>query len=303
MKRKVIQLAGKTLVVSLPSKWAKKYGVKKGAEVEVEEGEGSIVFFSQGQSPIMKKTLDAKDINIMLGRTLGGFYKAGYDEVEISYYSPDQYAKISEVLNRTCIGYEIIKQGQRTILIKNISDLHPDEFQNISRRLFLSLLSSADDTLTYFKQGDLKDLAEIETRDLIITKYSDLCRRMVNIKGMDSTRKTTTYYYICEQLEKVGDAYKDFAKFIIKNKIKQSSADCIRILDEINQLLRLFYELFYDFDFKKWEDFGQRSEKLKKEFASKFESQSLKELKITYNLFRIFSMIFDMNSSLVTANI
>ena len=37
MKRNVIQLAGKTLVVSLPSKWVKLNSVKKGDELNVLE--------------------------------------------------------------------------------------------------------------------------------------------------------------------------------------------------------------------------------------------------------------------------
>ena len=37
MKRKVIQLAGKTLVVSLPHLWVKKHGVKKGHDMELQE--------------------------------------------------------------------------------------------------------------------------------------------------------------------------------------------------------------------------------------------------------------------------
>ena len=37
MERKAIQLAGKTLVVSLPSKWAKKFGISKGDVLFVEE--------------------------------------------------------------------------------------------------------------------------------------------------------------------------------------------------------------------------------------------------------------------------
>jgi len=37
MKRKVSQIGPATLMVSLPSKWAKQFGVKKGSELEIEE--------------------------------------------------------------------------------------------------------------------------------------------------------------------------------------------------------------------------------------------------------------------------
>jgi phosphate uptake regulator len=286
MKRKVIQLAGKTLVVSLPSKWAKKYGVKKGEEIEVEEQERKLVIKAKGEERLSPKSLNLKDLNQMIGRIIGGFYKSGYNELEITYYSPEQYAAIGEVLNRSCMGYEIIRHGQRTLLIKNLSELHTEEFDNLFRRLFLSLLSSAEDTAEYAKQGNLKALEEIEPRDLLITKYSDLCRRMINIHGRGSTSKTTSYYYLCEALEKIGDGYKAFAKFLIRNKIKSINAETVRSLLEINTLLRLSYNLLYDFDFKKLED-----------------NASLKELKSIHHLFNIFTMIFEMNSSIIIANV
>ncbi len=303
MKRKVIQLAGKTLVVSLPSKWVKKYGVKKGEEIEVEEEESTITIKAHGKAEQRTKAVDLKDINIMIGRIIGGFYKAGYDELEITYHSPEQYAAIREVLSRSCLGYEIIRHGQRTLLIKNLSELHAEEFDNILRRLFLALLSSAEDMLEYIKQNNLKALEEIEPRDLLITKYSDLCRRILNLKGRENTSKTTSFYYLCEALEKIGDGYKAFAKFIVVNKMARLDTDAVRLLSEVNKLLRMSYELFYEFDFKKLEEFGQCSQKIKKEFDLKLNSSSLKELKLTHHLFNIFSMIFEMNSSLIIAHV
>ena len=37
MKRKAIQLASQTIVVSLPAKWVRQQGIKKGDEIDVEE--------------------------------------------------------------------------------------------------------------------------------------------------------------------------------------------------------------------------------------------------------------------------
>jgi phosphate uptake regulator len=303
MKRKVIQLAGKTLVVSLPSKWAKKYGVRKGDEINVEEQERQLLIKAHGRGESAVKVLDAKDLEIMLERTLGGLYKAGYDEVEVTYHSQQQYSTIREVLNKTCLGYEIIRHGQRTIVIKNISELHQEEFDNILRRLFLTILSSAEDTLEYIKQGNLNGLEEIEPRDQMINRYSDLCRRILNIKGESTTKKTTTYYYICEELEKVGDAYKELAKFMAKNKMKKVDKETSSLIQDINAYLRVFYELFYQFELKKLEAFGAMSNKFKKDFAERLESSSVKDLKLTHLLYRIFSNINDMSGSLITANV
>ena len=303
MKRKVIQLAGKTLVVSLPNKWVKKYGVKKGDEVEVEEGESKLAINVDGKGEKRVKILNLKENKVMLNRIISGLYKAGYDEIEIAYESPEQYAIIRDVLNRTCMGYDIIRQGQRTLHIKNLSKLSSEEFDNILRRLFLTLLSSADDTLDYIKQGNLKGLGEIGLRDQMINKYSDLCRRILNIKGYEIIRKTTTYYYICEDLEKIGDEYKELVYFIIKNKINKLDKETINLVNKLNSLLRMFYELFYRFELTKLEEFGVLSESLKKEFVLRSEKLSGKNLKLDNYLYRIFSTIFDMNGSLITANI
>lgn len=303
MKRKVIQLAGKTLVVSLPNKWAKKYGVKKGDEMEVEEEERKIVIKTKGEGEKAIKVLDVKETDIMLNRVITALYKAGYDEIELTYESPEQYSVIRDVINKTCMGFEIIRHGQRTILVKSLSELQPQEFDNILRRYFLTLLSSADDSLEYIKQGNLEGMKEIELRDYQINKYSDLCRRILNVKGLDVTKKTTTYYYICEDLEKIGDGYRDLMRFMIKNKIKKIDDTTINILVGLNRLLRLFYDLFYDFSLPKIEEFGKLAEKLKKDFSSRLETNSAKDLKLNYYFYRIFSTIFDMNGSLITANI
>ena len=303
MKRKVIQLAGKTLIVSLPNKWVKKYNVKKGDEVEVEEEEGRLIVNTKGKAEKITKELDAKDIKQMLNRTIGGLYKAGYDEIEVTYYSPEQYTIIRDVLNRTCMGYEIIRHGKRTILIRNLSELHSQEFENILRRLFLTLLSSAEDALEYIKQGNFKGMEEIILRDFVINKYSDLCRRILNIQGYETTKKTTTYYYVCENLEKIGDSYRNLMKFIISKKMKKIDKSTISLLIEINNYLRLFYELFYKFNLKRLEEFGTESSKIRKDFRRRFETASVQELRMNYYSYNIFSRVFDMSSSVIVANI
>jgi phosphate uptake regulator len=303
MKRKVIQLAGKTLVVSLPSKWAKKYNVRKGNEVEVSEQEKKLVIQTQSKQARVTKVLDAKDLKTMLCRTIGALYKAGYDEIEITYHSPSQYSTIRDVLNKTCMGYEIIRHGQRTLLIRDISLLQPQEFDNILRRLFLTLLSSADDALEYIKQGNLKGMEEVSLRDPIINKYSDLCRRILNMQGCGSMVKTNSYYYICEQLERIGDAYRDFMVFLVYNKIKKMDNATIALVAKINQYLRKFYELFYKFDFKKLETFGEEGIAFDNEFKKQLKTSSLRDFKLFHGLYRICSLIFEMNGALILAGL
>ena len=43
MKRKVIQIANSTQLISLPRKWSLQFGIKKGDELEVEEKGSQII--------------------------------------------------------------------------------------------------------------------------------------------------------------------------------------------------------------------------------------------------------------------
>ena len=54
MKRKVIALAGKTLVVSLPSKWARSQNIVKGADVEVVEEQAVLKILAPAAKPQKK---------------------------------------------------------------------------------------------------------------------------------------------------------------------------------------------------------------------------------------------------------
>ena len=58
MKRKVIQLAHSTAVISLPSKWVKKYGVKKGDEIEVGEEESRLIVTAEQTGSPKKQEIE-----------------------------------------------------------------------------------------------------------------------------------------------------------------------------------------------------------------------------------------------------
>ena len=71
MKRSVIQLAGKTLLVSLPSKWARNCGVRKGEDIEVEERGKSLVITTEKPADIEKKEIVLKGEEGLIRRTIG----------------------------------------------------------------------------------------------------------------------------------------------------------------------------------------------------------------------------------------
>lgn len=78
MKRKVIQMAGKTMVVSIPSDWVKKYGIKKGDELELEKKNRNIIISTKKDYSLNKIKVNISDLDEQVIKwTLSAIHKSG----------------------------------------------------------------------------------------------------------------------------------------------------------------------------------------------------------------------------------
>jgi len=299
MKRKVIQLAEKTLVVSLPSKWVKQQGIKKGEEVDVEPKNNTLLISTQSFPAEQKKT-DVSGLNVMLGRYVGALYKAGYDSIEMRFKTKEQLETIQNILMRTCIGLEITEQGSRHIIAKEISKTEPEEFEGVLRRLFLFLISVAEDSVEAIKNSRFDEVEKITLRDDNINRFADFCRRIINKKRYDKL-KESPLYFIVEELEKVGDNYRDICRHVSENHVK-ISRETERIFGETNAFLREFYELFYNFDFPRLEKFGSKKKPLTLEIRNAVMKAGKEDIPVLIHLYSITEGVFDMNGPLIAMN-
>ena len=120
------------------------------------------------------------------------------------------------------------------------------EFDNALRRIFLLILSLADEIKKELKTGDNKDaLKSIHIVDTNIDRFTDFCLRVLNKKGYKDYRKTTTMYSIIFLLELVGDDLKKIAIHLIEaKKITPKMEELFRPAYEI---IHVFYTLFYNY--------------------------------------------------------
>lgn len=158
MKRRVALIGPSTLMISLPSKWVKKYGIKKGSELDVEENGGSIIVSSKESDSTKSKYIDLGKLDKIVYRMIGALYKGGYDEVRIKFNSPNQLNDLLDVLSRTCPGFEVIEHGKDHLVIKEISKPKAEDFDNVLRRCFLSLISVSEESLNAVKSENKNKL-------------------------------------------------------------------------------------------------------------------------------------------------
>ena len=241
IKRKVIQIANSTQLISLPRKWSQKYGVKKGDEINIEEN-GTILNISTDRAPSIKEiTVDVSGLTPRLAdRFLARSYQKGYDKITIKYDKPELMIAIQNKVPEL-LGFEIMDQNKYSCIIQSISSKLEVDFDSLLRKAFQITIDMADTCLESLKNNDNKTLENLYYKDFDVNKFCYFCLRAIN-KGQHEGFGTYILYYLVEILEDIGDEYKSLAKLLIHVKSKN---EIINILKKTNDVFKFSYEFFY----------------------------------------------------------
>lgn len=298
MKRKVIQLAGKTYVVSLPSKWVKKYGIQKGDELEVCEESNTISYSKQKAKAYYRKEINISGLGNMARRYIGATYKAGYDEVKVYFDDPSKLQTVQNEVDTFLIGVEVLEEGSNYCLLKKISVDNALEFNTVLRNVFRTIITIGNDFVEAASKGDIERLNNLRYRDRNINKFTDFCRRHLNKYGYSEASNTNLLYFVSEELEKIGDCYRDLSVHCIEKEIT-ASKKVINIVDSINVLFRLMYENFYSLNNESMEEIYKLRKKINKSIEKSVFSVDRMEISLLMICYNLTNMIFDCNGSII----
>lgn len=292
MKRKLIQMAGKTMVVSLPAAWVKKYGLKKGEEIDIEEKGSSILLSTEKTQSTKKVKIDVSEKEDSFAWvSIFSAYIQGADEIEILFNKKEEKKLILEICS-TLIGFAITNESSRGVITKDVSG-NASEFEPILRRVFFILLSMGKEGLESVEKGSFKELEEFKKKDHDINYSINFCMRYLNKKGYKNHSLTCPMYSTVRDLEKLGDEYADLYRYITLYKIKLRK-EVVQLLKDVNEYFENFYGLFYKYD----ESIALRLIKNKNKSLAETESLaklSLKEEAIVLSYIRsIITSIFGL---------
>lgn len=242
-------MGGKTYVISLPSPWVKKYGIKKSEELDVvEEGSRVIVSTGKGQS-IERVKIDVSNTNSAYAWwAITSAYIKGADEIEIVFKTKEESKIISEIV-QSLIGFAILQNNASSYLLKDVSGSASD-FEPMFRRIFFTLESMSKDGLNAAKKLEYSNLASIRQKDYEINKHVNFCLRYLNKKGYAKHAETSYLYCALRELEALGDDYTDLFSFIAKTKLKLTN-NITMLIDETNKMLAKYSAVFYEYDKEK----------------------------------------------------
>lgn len=277
MKRKVIRQGHNTLTLTLPSKWVRKCNVSSGDEIEIEEKDHSLLIHGKKSTAIRSTTLDLKNLNLELTwRSIISAYRAGYEEIEVQFQNPKKETKtaytgfgfdnlqllvtkgkievstielIQALVNRL-IGVEIIDQKENYCLIKEMGETTYKEFDNSLRRIFLLLLSMAEECYECYSKNYKEPLKSIHMVDTNLDRFEDFCIRVLNKIGYKDYGKTPTMHTTIFMLELMGDEFRKLALHFLESDAKPRPL-MIKEFEIQKDQLRRIYDLYYNFSREK----------------------------------------------------
>ncbi|MEM3374593.1 MAG: AbrB/MazE/SpoVT family DNA-binding domain-containing protein [Candidatus Woesearchaeota archaeon] len=179
MKRKIMQIADTTFVVSLPLKWAREHNLKKGDEVELVAEKNQLCLRFENTIDKKSYSVDVQEYNRMAGRYIVSLYRLGYDEIEVKFSDPNYVSKIPKELFENTIGFEVISQKLNSCIIKNLSESDDEELENIIKRLWFLLKEMSKDLVEAIKNKDKTTLKSMKEREKTINKFSNYCIRLL----------------------------------------------------------------------------------------------------------------------------
>lgn len=291
MKRKVIKLGSNSLLVSLPSAWAKKHNIRKGDEISLEEKDGTIVLSGSSAPATASASIDITDLKAIVKRALGALYKKGYDEFTVQFSNHDELEAAYEVIREEFTGFEIVQHGKNHLVAREISQPHADQFDTVLRRQFLVIKDFAGEVSSALAGKDTAWLKRLVLRDKDVNKLADFCRRIIN-----KQHGSPGLYLIVEQLEKISDRYRDISAYAAETKLAPSKA-LLAAAGKVNAYLDEFYHCFYQFSLPAVNAFVARRKELLAELQKLRVSPQ--EQRILFLLEDIVGKTYDLNGALL----
>ncbi|MCF7861904.1 hypothetical protein K9M79_06685 [Candidatus Woesearchaeota archaeon] len=243
MIRKLVKHGSTTLITSLPTKWTKSMGLKKGGEINIEvKGNHLIISPTDNFKEPKRMTLDLRGFESdFVDFILPIPHKIGYDEVEVLFDDIAISRRCQKKINEMLLGYEITEQSSSRLLIQNISESF--NFDPLLKRLYMITLTFCKEIYTALENGN--DLSGLLSLEETVNKISNICERVLSTG--DHKDKVQFLYLIVWNLESICDHFRDICIYITDNKIKVSESTR-GYLDRLTKLLDHYFKISYRFD-------------------------------------------------------
>lgn len=283
MKRKIIKQGAATLTISLPAKWAKKFDLKQGDEVSVEESNGNLLL-SAGELKKKPRSvtieIEQKDDKIPM---LTHLYRNGMDTIKVK----ELIDEVPKITSELLLGFEVTERGKDYIVISMISEPTENKYDVLLRRVFL-MIKEAQELTGEGLKDKFSRLDALELLKKQHDKFVLFCKRSINLqKGSAEQWELLTF------LMHIMHSYYYFYKYCSEEKVKPTVK-----IKELLQKLQQYYGIYYDAYYKEKFEGVHKINRLKKKYqfgkcysyVGKAKGKEAVALALLRELFRIIQI-------------
>jgi len=288
MKRRIVEQGlSKTKVISIPIKWARKYGLEKGDEITIEESGPKLILSTPKTLGFKEKiTFKQSDLEPYEHRILAKLYIAGYDHIELlDITNKKSFEKSKKEIAQSLLGFEIIEESKEKVVFESVVAETEAQYKNYEQKVFQTALQYAKAVRDAIANQDYdsSDVSNLETAN---NKFSCYCERYLNKKGMKNYAFT---YLILWNVEKIADEYKYLFKHTQKENFN-ASAELLEYYDDTVSFFESIYTLYAKFNMELF----SKIVKQKSALTEKGEDLLKSETSLAHHLLNIVSINFDM---------
>ncbi len=191
--RRLQEMGGATLMVSIPKAWARNSSLKKGSPVSLEESsDGGLLLYpvKSGDEKTEREIEITNPSRFGKERTpseITAAYLFGYDLIRVrgqQRISAEDRQRITTALKRL-IGFEIVEEDERSITSQFLVDNTVVEPSKIFRRMSSLVRAMISDTLRNASSGETLKLSSIAQRDDEVDRLHFLLVRLIRTAVRD----------------------------------------------------------------------------------------------------------------------
>ncbi len=297
IKRKVIQIADSTQLVSLPRKWSLRNNIKKGDELEIVDKGINLLIESDGGDSLELKgiTIDLDGIERYMKYILHALYHKGYSEVKFTYNKDKTAQTLQQILHEEMIGFEVVEQTLNSSTIRVVAGALSSEFDVILKRAFMLVVSMYDGILEVIKTGNILPIKSLIYMEANNRKYSSFCKRMIN-KRLINGENITYLYLIVIRVEQLAVCQKHLCYEMMKlpQEIKEIDHELLDLFKETGEMMKSLYDVYYNYELNKLLPlFEKKSEIINKGqlFLRRHEGH---QIRLVHYIFNLSKHMFDL---------
>jgi len=253
--RKVLEMGGGTLLVSLPKAWARKNGVKKGSTVAVDELSGRKLIVRPIEDAVERPrevSLEYSEGDLVTASNdITGAYLYGYDVIRLwgkKVISREDTARLKATLSRL-IGLEIMEEDSKHMTVQFLLEPSAINPERIVRRMSGILEGMIKDTGEAVGRNDQKLLSLVAERDDEVDRLYFLLVRTIRTASIHpeiaeryglQAVDVLDYRVLASYLESVGDAVSELSRRLLGGRlagaVARGYAACLAMIVEMNEL-------------------------------------------------------------------